>query len=63
LKDVKDEFTCENTDDWKSHTVGLTDTGIVGWGYQVLANGIVGPQIFAHFNTIALQFPIKKLHE
>lgn len=48
LKDVKHEFTCENTNDWDPHPVRLTNTEIVGNGFTILADGIRGPQIATH---------------
>ena len=43
LIDIKVKFNCKNTNYWDPYPLKLTNTEIVGYGYQVLENGIRGP--------------------
>lgn len=56
------EFIVENIQKWDPHPINIVNIETIKKLYTVLAEGERGPQIAEHFNTIAIQFPIRAKH-
>lgn len=63
LKGVHYEFIVEQTNTWDPHPIQITALETVHKHYTILAEAKRGPQIAEHFNSICLQFPIKRKHK
>jgi len=59
IKNCPSSFICENKQTWNSHKTGITSIETVKKLPTVIVESENGPQIEEHFNTIAVQFPIK----